>query len=97
MPGNVDVRTARGGAVPVASAQMGTKFVYNAARPLDGIIAYLARESDGNVHKQRGVNVTASSCNDCCLPPENAVESSQTWGLSPRTRRTRGSATTSTR
>ena len=69
MPGNVGVRTARGGAVPVASAQMGTKFVYNAARPLDGIIAYLTHQCGGNVHENGAVTVTASG-HDAVEPKE---------------------------
>ena len=43
--------------------------------PLDGIIAHLTRKCGGNVHKERVVNVTASSCwdNSIC-EPENAVD-----------------------
>ena len=48
MPNNVVARP-EGGAAPVASARKGAEFVYNAAWPLDGIIAYLTRESDGAV------------------------------------------------
>ena len=37
-------------------------FVYDEARPLDGIIARLTRECGGNVHAMGVVEVTASSC-----------------------------------
>ena len=42
--------------------------------PLDGIIAHLTRECGGNVHKERVVNVTASSYSDDIYKPENAVD-----------------------
>ena len=40
---------------------VGGEFVYNEARPLDGIIAHLTREFGGNVHLKKVVEVTASS------------------------------------
>ena len=58
------------------------EFAYDAKRSLDGIIAGLARECSGNVHKKGVVNVTASSVmsGGYCLEfgegvePENAVD-----------------------
>lgn len=37
-------------------------FLYDESKPLDGIIAHLSPECDGNVHNKGGVfNVTVSS------------------------------------
>ena len=42
-------------------AQVVSTFVYNKAKPLNGIIAHLTRECGGNVHEKGVVEVTASS------------------------------------
>ena len=57
------------------TAPAGTEFVYNDAKPLDGIIAHLTRECGGNVHEKGVVKVTASSCL-CGIggKPANAVD-----------------------
>ena len=52
-------------------APVRTEFVYDKARPLDGIIADLTRGCCGNVHKKGVVKVTAGSC--LRGDPENAV------------------------
>ena len=54
------------------TAPAGTEFVYNDAKPLDGIIAHLTSECGGNVHEKGVVKVTASSC--LGGKPENAVD-----------------------
>ena len=38
----------------------GEEFVYDASRPLDGIIAHLTRECGGNVHEKGVVNVSGT-------------------------------------
>ena len=45
--------------------------LYDAGKPLEGIIAHLTRECGGNVHEKGVVEVTASSCSD---PAKHAVE-----------------------
>ena len=57
---------------PHLAALVGTEFVYDKARPLDGIIARLTRECGGNVHEQGVIEVTASSGGT--TSPENAVD-----------------------
>ena len=54
----------------------GKEFVYNASKPLDGMIAYLTRECGGNVHNKGVVNVTASSVltNNIEHPAKDAVD-----------------------
>ena len=52
----------------------GTVFVYDCAKPLDGIIAHLTRECGGNVHKKGLVQVIASSVFGTSDAPENTVD-----------------------
>ena len=60
---------------PEVPAQEGTEFVYDEARPLDGIIAHLTRECSGNVHQKGVVKVTASSSHSFMgAKPENVVD-----------------------
>ena len=75
------------------TAPVGTKFVYDEARPLDGIIAHLTRRCGGHVHKKGVVTVTASSV--CRGPPENVVDLTSDSELCTLDKPNRGSATTS--
>ena len=49
-----------------------TQFVYDAEKPLDGIIAHLTRECGGNVHEKGVVKVTASPNSESA--PEKVVD-----------------------
>ena len=60
---------ARKAPVPVAG-----DYVYDEARPLDGILARLTRECGGNVHEKGVVEVTASSESDVGYDARHVVE-----------------------
>ena len=62
----------------------GGEFVYDSARPLDGIIAHLTRECGGNVHKKGVVEVTASGFEIITSRPRNVVDFTSDFGFSSK-------------
>ena len=56
------------------------RFVYHESKKLDGVIAHLTRECDGNVHEKGIVNVTASTVYGSSYHTKDAVD----LGTDPR-------------
>ena len=54
--------------------KIGEEFVYDASRPLDGIIAHLTRECGGNVHEKGVVGVSSINFHSSGYEPKNVVD-----------------------